>query len=151
MKKQFRGLFRPSRLNRLNKAKIKGIEFDVATTLAGWDVAANVSILKPENDETGKTLEGRARRLLNMHVDNQWGAWTAGVSWKLSSHRYDDADNDERLDGFGLVDLRVAYQVAKDWSLQANVSNLFDKEYQTNDGYNSLDRVAMFTILYQPK
>jgi len=135
----------------VNKAKIKGIEFDVATTLSGWDIAANASFLKPEDEETGKVLEGRAQRLLNLNIDNNWGDWSAGASWKLSGHRYDDAANNNRLGGYGLVDLRAAYQLTKDWSLQANVSNLFDKEYQTNDGYNSLDRVAMFTVLYQPK
>ncbi|OUR63937.1 cobalamin receptor [Methylophaga sp. 42_25_T18] len=146
--KKVNGKWTPSNVS---KAEIKGIEFAVSTNVLGADIAFDASFLQPEDEETGKTLTGRAKRLANLHIDNQWDEWSLGASWKLSGHRYDDESNNNRLGGFGLVDIRASYKVAKDWSLQANVSNLFDKEYQTNDGYNSLDRVAMFTILYQPK
>jgi len=133
------------------EVKIKGIEFDVSTTLFGADIVADASFLNPEDTETHKTITYRAKRMANVHIDKNWGTWSAGASWKLSGHRYTNASNTNHLDGYGLVDIRASYQVAKDWSLQANVSNLFDKEYQTNNNYNSLDRIAMFTILYQPK
>lgn len=35
---------------------------------------------------------------------------------------------------YALVDLFSRYQVTKDFSVQANLNNLFDKEYDTNDG-----------------
>ena len=134
----------------VDKAKIKGIEFDLSTTIAGWDIAANATFLKPEDDVTGNILRRRAQRMASLNVDNQWGEWSAGASWKLSGHRYEDVDNDNRLGGYGTVDIRAAYQLDSDWSLQANVSNLFDKEYQTVDTYNSLDRIGMLSIIYQP-
>jgi len=134
----------------VSKAEIKGVEFEISATVFGADVAFDASFLEPEDEETGNTLTRRAKRLANLHIDKKWGTWSAGASWKLSGHRYDDADNDNRLGGFGLVDIRAAYQLAPDWSLHANVSNLFDKEYQTVDTYNSLDRIAMLSIIYQP-
>jgi len=142
-------------VDNVNEAIIKGVEFDVATTMVGWDVAFNASFLKPEDQATNNILPRRAQRLANIHVDKQWGAWSTGASWKLSGHRFDDAANNTRLGGYGLLDLRVAYQLDTDWSLQANVSNVFNKEYQTardfnGNNYNSLDRIAMFTIVYQP-
>jgi vitamin B12 transporter len=141
------GVWTPSNVS---KAEIKGVEFEFTTMVLGANVAANASFLQPEDEETGNVLTRRAKRYANLHIDKSWGVWSAGVSWKLSGHRYDDAANDTRLGGYGLVDIRMAYQLDSDWSLQANVSNLFDKEYQTADTYNSLDRIAMFTIIYQP-
>jgi len=134
----------------VDKAKIKGIEFEVSTVVASLDIAANVSFLKPEDETTGNILARRAQRLANLHADKQWGAWSTGASWKLRGHSFDDAANTTRLGGYGLVDIRAGYQLDRDWQLQASVSNLFDKEYQTVNNYNSLDRTAMLTISYKP-
>jgi vitamin B12 transporter len=137
-------------LENIAKATIKGIEFDVATQFMGFDLTANASLLDPEDEQTGKVLRRRAERLANIMVDRRWGDLSAGASLKLRSHSYEDAANNNRVSGFGLVDLRVAYDVSPDWSLQANLSNLFDKEYQTVSGYNSLDRTLMVMVSYQP-
>lgn len=142
-------------VDNVDKAVIKGIEFVASTSMVGWDVAFNASLLKPEDESTGNILQRRAQRLANVHFDKQWGAWSTGASWKLSDHRFDDAANNTRLGGYGLLDLRVAYQLDTDWSLQANVTNVFNKEYQTardfnGNNYNSLDRIAMFSVVYQP-
>ena len=134
----------------VDNAKITGIEFDVATIIAGWNVDLNASFLKPEDEQTGNILARRAQRLANVNVDKQWGLWSTGAGLKLRGHSYDNASNTTRLGGFGLVDIHIAYDVTKDWSLKANVSNLFDKEYNTTNNYNSLDRMVMFTLSYQP-
>jgi len=134
----------------VNQAHIKGIEFDVATRLVGVDVSANASFLKPEDEQTGNLLPRRAQRLANLLVDKQWGDFSAGASWQLRGSSYDDAANSNRLGGYGLLDLRVAYQLANDWSLQAKLSNVFDKEYETVSNYNSLDRTVLVTLSYQP-
>jgi len=132
------------------KAKIKGLELDVATHVAGWEIAFNASLLKPEDKETGNILARRAQRLANVNIDKQWGAWSTGASWKLRGHSFDNASNTTRLGGFGLLDLRIAYDLSQDWSVKANISNAFNKEYQTVNNFNSLDRTVMFTLSYQP-
>lgn len=132
------------------EAKIKGIEFDLSTTLLNWQIQFNASVLQPEDEETGNKLPRRAQRLANLHVDRQFGDWSIGGSWKVSDYRYDDAANNTRLGGYGLVDLRVAYQIDNDWSVNLNAMNVFDKEYQTVNNFNTLDRTYMLTLHYQP-
>jgi len=132
------------------EAKIKGIEFDFITEISGWAVALNATVLKSEDEATGKILRRRAQRLANIHADKQWGNWSAGASWKLSGHRFEDTSNAIRLDGYGLLDLRAAYQIDSAWSLQASVSNVLNKDYQTVNNFNSLKRTAMLTLSYTP-
>lgn len=132
------------------EAKIKGIEFDLSTTLLNWQIQFNASVLQPEDEETGNKLPRRAQRLANLHVDRQFGDWSIGGSWKVSDYRYDDAANNTRLGGYGLVDLRVAYQIDNDWSVNLNAMNVFDKKYQTVNNFNTLDRTYMLTLHYQP-
>lgn len=135
----------------VDEAEIDGVEFDIATAVFGWQVGFNAAFLNPEDKETDNTLPRRAQRMANLHLDRQFGKWAAGASWKVVGHRYDDAANTDRLGGYGLVDLRLAYQFANDWSAKLSASNVFDKEYQTVRTYNSLDRTVMFTISYQPQ
>lgn len=134
----------------VNDAKIKGIEFEVDTTIADWLVAVDVSFLKPEDKATGNYLTRRAQRLANVHLDKQWGKWSTGASWKLRGRSFDDIANNTRLGGYGLLDLRLAYQVNNDWTVRLTGHNIFDKDYTTADGYNTLDRNVMLTIHYQP-
>lgn len=134
----------------VNEAKIKGIEFDISTNLMGAEISANASFLKPEDEATGKILARRAQRLANINIDKQWGAWSTGANWKLRGHSFDDASNSTRLGGYGLLDINIAYRLNNDWSIQANVKNIFDKEYQTVNNYNSLDRTGMVTLSYTP-
>lgn len=134
----------------VNDAKIKGIEFEVDTTIADWLVAFDVSFLKPEDEETGNYLTRRSQRLANFHLDKQWGKWSTGASWKLRGRSFDDVANNTRLAGYGLLDLRLAYQVNNDWAVRLTGHNILDKEYTTANTYNTLDRTVMLTVHYQP-
>jgi len=134
----------------VDEAKIKGLEFNLATTLLDWQVHFNATVLSPEDEKTGHKLPRRAQRLANLHLDRQFGDWSVGSSWKVSDYRYDDAANNTRLSGYGLVDFRVAYKIDNDWSVKLNAMNVFDKEYQTVNNFNTLDRTYMLSLHYQP-
>ena len=139
----------------IDKANIKGVEFDLAATVRGIDIAFNASLLEPEDERTGKILQRRAQRLANLHIDKKWGTFSAGASWKLRGFSYNKADEEDRLGGYGLVDMRAAYQLAKDWSVNMNVSNVLNKHYKTakdwlGNDYNSLGRTATLMLAYQP-
>lgn len=134
----------------VNDAKIKGIEFEFDTNIDEWLVAFDASFLKPEDDATGNYLPRRSQRLANFHLDKQWGKWSTGTSWKLRGRSFEDENNNTRLAGYGLLDLRVAYQVNNDWTVRLTGHNIFDKEYQTTANYNTLDRTVMLTVHYQP-
>ncbi len=134
----------------VDEADIKGIEFAVTTTIVDWQVSADASFLQPEDDKTGNVLPRRAKRLANLHLDRNWGDWSTGASWKLRGHSYDKADNVKRLGGYGLLDLRVAYQVDPDWTVRLTGQNMLNKDYQTADDYYSLGRTVMLSVSYQP-
>ena len=52
----------------------------------------------------------------------------------VQNHRYDDADNQDRLGGFGLVNLRAGWSFAPMWSVRATLENALDKEVVTAQG-----------------
>ncbi|WP_417512058.1 TonB-dependent receptor domain-containing protein [Methylophaga sp.] len=141
------GNFTPSNVN---KAKIKGIEFEASTSIASWDISGDISFIQPEDGDSGRQLVRTARRLANLHIDKDWNAWSAGASWKLRGATFNDRNNTQRLGGYGLLDLRVAYKVDPDWTVRLTGQNMLNKDYQTVEDYYSLGRTVMVSVSYQP-
>lgn len=141
----------------VNEARIRGIEFDLDTEIAGWDLGLNLALLDPEDRETDERLIRRARKIANISADKSVGRWSYGASWKLNGDRRDLAYNSQTfqteehiLGGHGIVDLRLAYKVNPDWTVRLNANNILDKDYETVYNYNSLDRQVMLSVSYQP-
>lgn len=130
--------------NNIDKARIRGVEFTVDTTLAGWDLSAQLSHTDPRNRSGGgnddKLLARRAQDTGRIDLDRAFGAWRIGATVNGSGHRYDDAANTDRLGGHATLDLRLSYALGTDWTLDARVTNVFDRDYETVAWYNQPGR-----------
>ena len=84
-------------------------------------------------------------------ADRRTGAWRYGASLLHAGERFDDAANTRLLAPYSTLDLYADWQVAKDWSLQAKVNNLTDRQYETSYGYNQPGRAVYLTLRWQPK
>lgn len=135
-------------------ARIAGLEAAMTKQWDGWTLAGNVSLLDPRNRAPGanhdKLLPRRAKHLLNLDLDRDWGALRTGLTLHAEGRRYDDTANRVALGGYATLDLRAEYRLARDWRLQARVANLFDKRYETAAFYNQPDRSVMVTLRWQP-
>ncbi len=135
----------------INKVRIKGIETSISSTLAGWDVTANLTLLDPRNTQTGKRLQRRHKRTLRVDINRGFGKTHIGATLQARSYQYEDSNNTQRISGFGTVDLRASHQLTRNWQIKAELSNLFDKEYETIKNYNTDDRALFARISYQSK
>jgi len=139
--------------NNLDRARIRGAELTVGTTLAGWDVSGQASVLDPRNlsqDNPGKVLPRRARRSGRVDLDRAFGAWRLGATFIAEGGRYDDAANDIHVGGYGTLDLRGEYALRRDWTVQAEVRNLFDRTYETAAYYNQPGREFAISLRWRP-
>lgn len=72
-----------------------------------------------------------------------------------SSARYNDANNTTRLAGYTIFNLTTQYKINNDWSVQARINNIFDKNYiLALDGdiaYNTPGSNLFVNIRYQPE
>ncbi|OQX13111.1 MAG: hypothetical protein BWK73_13185 [Thiothrix lacustris] len=143
-------------VSQTNKAQIQGVELTAGTQLAGWEVNANVTLQKPENRsgaDAGKNLIYRPEQLASVTIDRGLGKWRVGATLRGEGQRYTDTVNteSEKLAGYGTLDLRTDYQLAKNWRVGAKLSNVLDKDYQTNAGYNQDGINGLVTVKYAPK
>ncbi|MDR5899709.1 TonB-dependent receptor [Halomonas vilamensis] len=120
----------------VDTARIRGAELSAGAELNDWTLQAALTYTDPENRDTGNRLQRRASESLRLDIDRELGDVSLGGSWIAQNHRYDDADNEARLAGYGLVNLRAGWQFAPQWSARLTVDNFFDKDYATAKFFN---------------
>ena len=138
----------------VDRARLRGGELTVATTLAGWDLAGQYSHVDPRNRSTGpnhgKLLPRRARDTGRIDLDRRFGDFAFGTTVNAAGSRFDDAANLVRVGGYATLDLRVEYALGSDWTVLARVTNLFDRDYQLVDWYNQPGREFGLNLRWQP-
>jgi len=137
----------------IHSARIRGMEGAASLRLGEWDARINLTLQSPEQQSgvnSGNLLNRRAEQSLRLDLDRAIGAWNVGGTFRAEGRRYEDLANTVKLPGYGLVDLRAEYKLAKDWQVQAKLENLFDKDYETAHLYNQPGRSVFVTLRYQP-
>ena len=120
------------------------------TALGNWRVGGSLDLQDPHSAQTGKQLARRAKQLLKVHADTQVGMWTLGGEWQLSSHRWDNAANTNRLSGYGVLNLFANARVAQDWQVLVRLDNVADRKYQLARGYAQAGRTVYTELRWTP-
>ena len=136
------------------QARIRGAEFVVGATFAGWELNTQLSHVDPRDTSAinhDKQLPRRARNTARIDLDRGFGDFHAGLTWVAEGERYDDLANSRRLPGYATVDLRLEYAFNPSWTLQARAGNVLDREYETVAFYNQPGRTYGLSLRYAPK
>ena len=141
--------------NNIDEARIRGIELTGDAQLGEWSLRGQVSWLRARDASggfnDGNQLARRPNRSARIDLDREFGAWGFGLSGIAEAARWDDAGNTLRVGGYGTVDARVSWRFAPAWTVQANVVNVFDKDYQTSAWYNQPGREYTVSLRWQPE
>ncbi|MDQ5880656.1 MAG: vitamin transporter [Pseudomonadota bacterium] len=142
----------------LNSATLQGASFSYARRSGDWEYRGNLDWLSAKDDETGNTLQRRARQTGTIELRRQLGQFNLGTQLQGVSSRYNNRANTQKLDGYGLLNLDANYRIDRDWSLFAKLNNLLDKEYtlvrSTLSPYNDYEtpgRNLFVGVRYSPK
>ncbi|OQA33066.1 MAG: Vitamin B12 transporter BtuB precursor [Betaproteobacteria bacterium ADurb.Bin341] len=114
----------------VGRARITGATAEYSGRFGAWSLYANATAQNPRDATTGRLLIRRAKRYATLGAIYEGHGWQAGAEWKLSSQRYDDADNTRQLGGYGTFSLHGRYALSKEASLFARADNIFDKRFE---------------------
>ena len=135
----------------VNAASLRGATLSDASAIGSYRLDASLTLQQPEDSNTGKLLINRAKQHGAIKVSRDLGAWKLAGEWVFSGERYADAGNLLKMGGYGLVNASAGYTLSKEWSLQARVNNLFDRDYALVNGYNTPGVNVFVGVRYQPK
>lgn len=145
----------------IDNARINGFEASVIHQFATVRTALNLSIIdaRDRDSERGNLLPARARRTISYDVDKQLGSFSVGGTWRASSHSFNDARNNQRIAGYGIVDLRGSWQATDELGFDLRLGNIFDKKYSRatynyggkNHGYREDRATIQASVTWSPK
>jgi vitamin B12 transporter len=136
------------------KVQIQGIEAQIGTEIYGFKPKLTMNLLNPEDKATGERLLKRTDKSLSLDISRSIFDFDVGATVIAQGNKPETAfmpDFSQKIvevGGFVTVDLRSAYHINKNWTLNAKLNNLLDKNYQTVNTYNTADRNFFVSIHY---
>lgn len=136
----------------IGSAKIKGIEAELSTQLAGWELSAAIDFLSAKDLDTGIELDDRAQKSLTLVASRAWQKLDLRFAINAESDRYDLRGTE--VASFALLDVNAGYQFNDRLRGQVTIDNIFDKDYTVNlisadHRYNTERRQARLQLSYQ--
>jgi vitamin B12 transporter len=137
----------------LDSARIKGLELGYQGSLAGSQANAHLTLQNPVDEATGQMLPRRAKEFGSLGLIKSSGSWTLGAEVVGSSARFDQAGEVEgtRMHGYALLNLTATYALDREWSIRARWNNVFDREYELAQTFNTPGSNVFVAVQYQQK
>ncbi|WP_321945407.1 TonB-dependent receptor domain-containing protein [Paraburkholderia sp. J10-1] len=138
----------------VGRAHIQGLDLSYKGTLGNYTpVSLTVGILNPQDVTDQTWLNRRPRQTVSLSVDHTWDefqlhALSTGVSLLYNGSTFDDQLNTIYLPSWTTVSLRASYKVNAHLALSATLANVFNRQYVTAYGYNTLGRTAFGKVTY---
>ena len=154
------GLFNDSPIN-VGSAKILGLTLAYEGWFANYHLRANADFQDPKNEDGGnKVLARRAKQHGAIWLGQSWGDIEIGTELIASGKRFNDAENTIPLAGYALVNVTAKYKINSEWSANARINNLLDKDYAlsstasswapSNPAYNTPGTNIFVSMTYSP-
>ena len=132
----------------VNKGQLEGFSAAGSTSLMGVDLRASLDWQDPRDETTGKQLARRTKKHASFGADYTMGTLKTGLELTVSGERFDDAANNRRLGGYGLLNLHTTWQFTPDWSLLLRLDNVADKQYEIARNYGTSGRTWFAALRY---
>ena len=128
----------------VDQAEIAGVECSaVAQPIDSLLLTADYTYTDAKDKATDNQLVRRSKHLGGIGVRWQCVSTVAlSADARYVGSSYDDAANTEKLSSYTVVNIGGEWAVTDSAELFANVNNLFDENYESALGYQSLGRVA---------
>ena len=134
----------------VGRADLTGASITFRGGIGNYQVRANVDFQNPRDADTGRLLQRRAKRHLNVSLTRAFGRWTAGTELTAAGARFDDVANARRMGGYGIVNAVLDYAIDANWSVVARLNNVFDKRYELARDFGVPGANVFVALRYQP-
>lgn len=135
----------------IGEAEIQGVEFELGTRLAEWDIMASIDFLSAEDVGSGIELDDRAERSLAISAAREFDKLDLRFDLRGESDRFDRRGTE--LSSYALFDISAVYRLNDQFTISANLDNVFDKDYTVNlatgtERFNTEGRQAKLSLRY---
>lgn len=133
------------------RARIEGWTLGYEGGIGKLLLRASWEAMDPRNELTGRQLARRSKVQGMLGADYAVGAWKFGGTLLHVGKRFDDSANAFSLKAYTTLDLHADHELAKGWTVQAQLRNVTDEAYETVRGYNQPGRGVFVTLRWAPR
>ncbi len=130
----------------VGRAELEGITLAGRTQLGMIGLRGSLDWHDPRNVATDKILQRRARRLATVGADTRFQGWTVGAELQAAGIRFEDANNTQKLGGYGLLNLYASRLLIPGLTLEGRIDNVGDKDYELARSYVTPGLNAQLTL-----
>ena len=135
----------------INEAEFEGVELEIGGKVADWNLSAGVDFLSADDATTGVQLDDRAEQTIRLSAARDFGKFDIRFDVKGESDRVDAGTTE--LASYVLFDVSGSYEINDNWSILANIDNVFDSDYTVNlvsptEQFNTEGTQAKLTVKY---
>lgn len=130
----------------VGRARLQGVTLAGRAQFRGVALHASMDWHDPRNLDTDKILPRRARRLATAGAETTWAGWTVGADVQAAGPRFENAANNQRLGGYGLLNLNARRALAPGLTLEGRVDNAADKRYELARTYATAGRSGQLSL-----
>lgn len=131
----------------VDRARNHGIELAARTRLGDWRFDGEATFQDPVNEDTDEQLVRRAKRLFALRAGYDLGSLSADGALRHVGERPDLGG--VALSSYTVFDANARWRFLSNWTLQATVENLFDRDYQPTAGYRGRPRTLLVSLGWQ--
>ena len=135
----------------IGEAELEGVELTASTNLFNWTLDFNFNLSSATNKVTNVELDDRPEKTAFLGIQRQFDKWHVRFDVTAEDGRFDLRGVE--LPSYALFSVGVEYKLNDNISFNANLDNVFDKNYtvnliSTNAFYNTKGRQANIRIRY---
>jgi vitamin B12 transporter len=127
----------------IGRASMKGLSLSGATGWDAWRVRGTLDFLDAKDTLTGARLNRRAANQASLSADYDAGPWSAGAALLHVGAR---PDGSAQLAAYTTIDLTARWRVTPQWTLEAKLLNVTDKDIEPVRDYQALGRQAWLAL-----
>ena len=110
-------------------AKIQGLTVAADKSFGNFETKASITTESPQNRQSDTNLPRRANLYGSANFNYYVQDWIFGLEQIGSGSRYNDAANNEKIEGYMITNLVTNYVFNKKFTINIRLDNALDKDY----------------------
>ena len=128
-----------------------GLEATLQSQWMGNNIKASMVNQDPRNVTLGMPQARRAKTYGSLDISRPLAGYDIGAKLYASGERKDSPYSSTMLGGYSVLSFYASRKIDERWTARVRLENVFDKQYQLANGYNTPGRGLFATLQYSPK